>query len=377
MKKRMMIMIITVAVVFGGVYGFQQFKAAMMVQWLAGNGVPPATVTVARVDFADWQTQVRAVGTLRAVQGITLVAERAGVVEKIYFQSGDRVQAGQLLLTLDSDEEKAQLSAAESGLALAKLTLERDVAQFKIQAISQAQLDMDEADVKAQQALVAQRRAVLGKLQIHAPFSGRMGVSMLSVGQLLNVGERIASLQNTKQMLIDFNIPQKQLAAVSKGQVVHVRSNSHAEHSFDGKISAVDTVVNATTRNVLVEAVLDNQDDILKPGMFAEVFIQVGASKRWLTLPQTAITYNAYGATVFLAKAGAVAEDGQAGLPVAEQIFIKTGPTRGDQVAIMSGLTDGADVVTSGQMKLKNGTPLIINNSHEPANDAAPTPQEQ
>lgn len=212
----------------------------------------------------------------------------------------------------------AQLSAAESALALAKLTLKRDAAQFKIQAISQAQLDMDEADVKAKQALVAQRRAVLGKLQIRAPFSGRIGVSMLSVGQLLNVGERIASLQNTKQMLIDFNIPQKQLAAVSKGQVVHLRSNSYAEHSFDGKVSAVDTVVNATTRNVLVEAVVDNQDDMLKPGMFAQVVIQVGASKRWLTLPQTAITYNAYGATLFLAKAGAVAEDGQAGLPVAD-----------------------------------------------------------
>jgi len=376
MKKRMIIMLISVAVVFGGVAGFQQFKATMMAQWLAGNGQPPATVTAIEATFDAWQTEVRAVGTLRAVQGIDLVTERAGTIEKILFHSGDVVKEGQLLLVLDSAEEKAQLNAAKAALELAKQTLKRDEAQLKVKAISQAQLDMDEADLKAKQAYVKQWQAVVSKLEIRAPFSGRLGVSNINVGQLMQVGEKIASLQNSEKMLIDFHVPQKALAVVAVGQSVALQTNTYEGKTFTGQILAIDTVVAANTRNVLVEAELDNSKGDLVPGMFAEVKIKAGQSKRYLTLPQTAITFNAYGATVFLVKAGEAAEDGTAGLPIAEQIFVQTGETRGDQVAIVSGIEAGMQVVTSGQMKLKNGTPLIINNSHEPTNEQAPTPQE-
>ena len=376
MKKRMIIMLISVAVVFGGVAGFQQFKATMMAQWLAGNCQPPATVTAIEARFDAWQTEVRAVGTLRAVQGIDLVTERAGTIEKILFHSCDVVKKGQLLLVLDSAEEKAQLNAAMAALELARQTLKRDEAQLKVKAISQAQLDMDEADLKAKQAYVKQWQAVVSKLEIRAPFSGRLGVTNINVGQLMQVGEKIASLQNTEKMLIDFSVPQKVLAVVAVGQGVALQTNTYEGRSFAGQIRAIDTVVATNTRNIRVEAELDNRNGELVPGMFAEVKVKAGESVSYLTLPQTAITFNAYGATVFLVKAGEAAEDGTMGLPKAEQIFIQTGATRGDQVAIVSGIEAGMQVVTSGQMKLKNGTPLIINNSHEPANEQAPTPQE-
>jgi len=376
MKKRMTIMLISVAVVFGAVIGFQQFKAYMMAQWLAGNGLPPATVTAVEVKFEDWQPQIRSVGTLRARQGAIIVAERGGKVEAVHFKPGEEVKRGQLLVELDAGEEMAQLQAAKAALALAKITLKRDKGQIEVHAISQAQLDISKADLQAKQAQVDQLQAVLDKMHIHAPFAGRLGVSTLSIGQYLNAGANIISLQSSNPMTIDFNIPQRLLAQVKSGQSVRLQTNTFGDRIFTGKISAIDSRVDTNTRNVHVEAVINNEKGDLVPGMFAEVRIDTGSSNAYLTLPQTAITYNAYGATVFLARPGKVGDDGKPAMPIAEQVFVKTGEVRGDQVAILSGIDEGTMVVTSGQMKLKNGTPLIINNSHSPANEAAPTPQE-
>lgn len=377
MKKRMTIMLISVAVLFGGIIGYQQFKAYMMGKFLAGNGLPPATVTAMEAKFADWQPQIRSVGSLRARQGAMIVAERAGTVETVHFKAGEEVRAGKLLLELDAGEEKAQFKAAQAALALAKITLNRDKEQMKIHAISQAQLDADKADMQAKQAQVEQLQAVLDKLQIHAPFSGRLGVSTVSVGQYLKAGASIISLQSSDKMLIDFNIPQRQLAQIKAGQSVRLQTNTFADRDFTGEIVAIDSLIDANTRNVHVEALIDNAKGDLVPGMFAEVHIETGSINAYLTLPQTAISYNAYGSTVFVARPGKAGEDGKEPMPVAEQIFVKTGSVRGDQVALLSGINEGDTVVTSGQMKLKNGTPLIIDNSHPPANEVAPTPQEQ
>ncbi|HKI59532.1 MAG TPA: efflux RND transporter periplasmic adaptor subunit [Mariprofundaceae bacterium] len=377
MKKRMTIMLVSVAVLFGAVIGFQQFKAYMMGQWLAGNGLPPATVTAMEAKFEQWQPKIRSVGSLRARQGAMIVAERASTVEAVHFKAGEEVRAGKLLLELEAGEEKAQFKAAKAAQALAKITLERDQEQIKVHAISQAKLDAAKADFQAKQAQVEQLQAVLDKLQIHAPFSGRLGVSTISVGQYMNAGATIISLQASDKMLIDFNIPQRQLAEVKAGQSVSLHSSTFAGRHFKGEIVAIDSRVDTNTRNVHVEALIDNAKGDLVPGMFAEVYIETGASKAYLTLPQTAITYNAYGTTVFVARPGKPSEDGKEPMPVAEQIFVKTGAVRGDQVALLSGINEGDIVVTSGQMKLKNGTPLIINNTHPPANEAAPTPQER
>jgi len=377
MKKRMTIMLISVAVLFGAVIGFQQFSAYMMAQWLAGNGLPPATVTAMEAKLEQWQPKIRSVGSLRARQGAMIVAERAGTVETIHFKAGEEVRAGKLLLELAAGEEKAQFKAAEAALALAKITMKRDKEQIKVHAISQAQVDADKADLQAKQAQLEQLQAVLDKLQIHAPFSGRLGVSTVSVGQYLNAGATIISLQASDKMLIDFNIPQRQMAEVKAGQTVSLQTNTFVGRPFKGEIVAIDSRVDTNTRNVHVEALIDNAKGDLVPGMFAEIQIETGSANAYLTLPQTAITYNAYGTTVFVARAGKPTEDGKDPMPVAEQIFVKTGAVRGDQVALLSGINEGDMVVTSGQMKLKNGTPLIINNSHKPANEPAPTPQEQ
>ncbi|MDX8405907.1 MAG: efflux RND transporter periplasmic adaptor subunit [Mariprofundus sp.] len=373
MKKRMLIMLAIVGSAFAMLIGYQQFGAYMMNKWLAGNGQPPATVTTMAAGFQDWQPEIRSVGTLRAKHGVDIVSEVAAMVERLHFTSGDSVKAGALLLELDSATEQAQLDAARASARLAAITLERDQAQYRVKAVSQAQLDMDRADLKVKQAQAAQLRAALDKLRIRAPFAGKIGVSVISPGQYVRPGEVIVSLQAIQPILVDFNIPQRQLSALKVGQQLSLNDSQ----SFSGAITAIDSRVNASTRNVRVEGRVDNSAGVLLPGMYAKVRVASGQRKRLLTLPQTAISYNAYGSTVFLAKPGdKPAKAGKPSLPRAEQVFVKTGSRRGDQVAVLSGINEGDIVVTSGQMKLKNGTPLIINNAHSPAFEPDPQPQE-
>jgi len=391
MKKRMTIMLAIVGTAFALLIGYKMFGAYMMSKWLAGNGLPPATVTTMVADYQQWQPQIRSVGTLRAKNGVEMVGEVAGIVQALHFKSGDKVKAGELLIELDADEEQAQLDAALAAVALARSNYERDRAQFKVLAVSQAQLDADEADLKVKQAEAARLRAVVDKMHIRAPFTGRLGVSALSPGQYIRVGEVLVSLQASDPILVDFSVPQRQIAEMAVGQRVLLGSDAFKGREFAGEISAIDSRVDANTRNVRIEARVDNPKGELLPGMYAEVRVQVGEPMKLLTLPQTAVTYNAYGSTVFLARpakpvaAGeaaqegaeqGVASSGKPAMPLAEQVFVKTGMKRGDQVAVISGVNEGDVVVTSGQMKLKNGTPLVVNNSHPPAFEPDPKPQE-
>jgi len=377
MKKRMIIMLASVGLVFGAIFGFNQFKAYMMAKYFASMGLPPATVTTMTAATQEWQPEVRSVGSLRAMHGVDLVSEVSGVVQSIHFKSGDTVKSGALLVELDDDAEKAQLDAAEAAAELASLTYKRDQAQFKVKAVSQAQLDLDLADLKAKRAQVAQLRAVLDKMRIRAPFAGRLGVTAISRGQYLSPADIIVTLQSSDPIMVDFSVPQKLVAQLKVGQAVHLSSNAFGSRVFDGEVSAIDSKVDLNTRNVRVEAKVDNPTGELLPGMFAEVRVATGEAEHYLTLPQTAIAYNAYGSTLFLAKpSDKPATDGKPAMPVAEQVFVKTGATRGDQVAVISGIKEGDVVVTSGQMKLKNGTPLIVNNSVQPAFEPAPKPQE-
>ncbi|MBF0281571.1 MAG: efflux RND transporter periplasmic adaptor subunit [Zetaproteobacteria bacterium] len=372
MKKRMSIMIISVAILFGGIIGFQQFKAAMMAQWLAGNGVPPATVTTIEAQYSDWTPSIQAVSTLRAQAGIMVVNEVPGMIKKIAIQSGAWVEKGDLILELDDAIERAQLQAAEAAAELAVQTYQRDQKQLQVMAVSQSVLDIDHADLKTKQAQVKQLQAQLDKKRIIAPFAGKLGVAAISVGQYLPAGTALVSLQSTHPILADFTIPQNQMAQLHIGQEVTLVSEAFPDNLFTGFVQVLDSVVDINTRTLKVEAFINNPNGLLLPGMFAKVAIKTGDNTPYLTVPQTAITYNAYGSTLFIAKPAASAED----KPLAEQIFVKTGAVRGDQTAIIEGLSEHAIVITSGQMKLKNGTPLIINNSIVPANNPAPTPQE-
>ena len=344
------------------------------------KGVPPEAVTTATAAYDQWQPTLNAVGTLRAIHGADLAFEVSGVVTQVGAHAGGEVKQGQLLVQLNDTVEAAQFRAAQASANLAQVTHDRAKQQLEIHAISQGEFDGADADYKAKQAAVQQAAAVLAKKRLTAPFSGQVGLITTSPGAFVNSGVSVVTVQQMDPIYVDFYLPQRELAKLARGQKVELTLDAFGGKTFAGKVTTVNPKVDPSTRNVQVEATLANPKRQLVPGMFAGVALEVGSKDRYLTLPQTAITYNPYGATVFVAKKGeVVGPDGakKEGL-VAQQVFVTTGPTRGDQVAILKGLDEGAVVVTSGGLKLKNGTPLAVSNQGVlPANDANPTPQEQ
>ncbi|MGJ7614040.1 MULTISPECIES: efflux RND transporter periplasmic adaptor subunit [unclassified Variovorax] len=352
------------------------------------------TVSTVEVQKLQWQSQFTAVGTLNPVRGADLSTEVAGLVRAVHFKSGQDVKAGALLVELNADSDIALLHSAEAAAAQAATVLKRDQAQLAVQAVAQAQIDADTNDLKAKRAQVEQQAAVVAKKSIRAPFAGRLGISALNPGQYVNAGDKLVTLQTLDPIYVDFSLPQQQLAGLAVGQVVNLSVDTFPEQTFSGKINAISPKVDSATRNVQVEATIANPKQVLLPGMFANVKIDIGGSQERLTLPSTAVTYNPYGSTVYVVKqaeppkpgapgaagtpAPAPATDAQ-GKPqlVAEQVFIETGPTRGDQISIVKGLQAGQVVVSSGQNKLKNGTPVTVDNSVQPTNDPNPKPQEK
>jgi len=327
--------------------------------------------------FQEWQPQISAVGSLRGVRGVDVTTEIAGLVRSVNFKSGDEVKAGQVLLQLNPDSDVAQLHALEAAAELSATVYQRDRAQYAAQAVSKAALDSDAGDLKSKRAQVAQQAAVVAKKTIRAPFAGRLGISTVNPGQYINPGDKIVTLQTIDPIYVDFALPQQQLARVFIGQTVTVANDAFKDRSFHGKVNAINPLIDVNTRNVQVEATVENTKRELLPGMFANVNVDTGDKQRYLTLPQTAITYNPYGATVFVAKPSAKRDAKGAEAVEAQQVFVTPGPTRGDQVAVVKGIEEGTQVVTSGQLKLKNGTPLIIDNRVQPSNNPNPKPQEQ
>lgn len=373
LMKRLLVMLVAAGVVFGGIFGFQAFKAHMISKFMAANKAPPVTVSAAKAELHSWQPQLTAVGSLRAVRGVDVTTEIAGLVRSLHFKSGDRAAEGQLLVQLNADADVAQLQALEAAAELARTTYERDRAQFAIEAVSQAQVDAAAADLKSKRAQAAQQAAIIAKKAIRAPFAGRLGISTINVGQYLNPGDKIVTLQKLDPVFVDFTLPQQQLARITLGQKVVATTDTYPGQTFDGQITAVDPKVDPQTRNVQVQATLHNPKRQLLPGMFATVKVDSGAAEPLLTLPQTAVTYNPYGETVYLVVAGGNGPDGKPVL-TAKQTFVTIGSTRGDQVAILKGVHDGDLVVTAGQLKLRNGSEVIINNTVQPSNEPAPQP---
>jgi membrane fusion protein, multidrug efflux system len=370
----MLIMILGV-VLLVAVIGFVVFRNIMKQIAQGKVAPPPVVVTAMKAVKQEWQPQLNAVGSLRAVQGVDVTTEIAGLVREIRFKSGDEVKAGAVLIQLNADTDLAQLASLKAAADLAQVTLTRDQAQLAAEAISQAQVDGDAADLKSKRAQAASQQATIDKKTIRAPFSGRLGITLVNPGQYLNPGDKVVTLQTIDPIFIDFNLPQQQISGVLVGQPVTVSSDAYLGQAFGGKVTAIDAKVDTATRNVQIEATVENPKRLLLPGMFGRAAVDSGEKKTYLTLPQTAITYNPYGATVFIT---ADKKDAKGNPQVqAQQVFITPGPTRGDQVAILKGVPDEAMVVTSGQLKLKNGTPLRIDNSVQPQNDQNPTPQEQ
>jgi len=401
--KRMVVMVLLVLLLIGIIAGI---KVMMVMKMIAGmKPPPPGVVSTAKTTYREWQPELRAVGTLRAVRGADLALDVAGLVTRVNVQSGNEVKEGQVLLQLRDSEDVAQLHQLEAAAALADLTFGRATRQLVVQAISKADYDQAGADLKVKQAAVQQQQVNVAKKQLRAPFSGRAGIVTINPGAYLNSGAMIVTVQQIDPVFVDFHLPQKNLAELKVGQKVELTLDAFPGKMFEGSLSAISPKVDDDTRNVQVEARVPNPDRLLTPGMFAGVNIDVGAKQRYLTLPQTAVVYNPYGETVFVVKKKSEADKAQAAeaaknadhnvqqpatkdaskdktppLPadalVVQQAFVTTGATRGDQVAIVKGLDEGAEVVTSGQIKLKSGVPITIDNSVQPADSPNPTPQE-
>jgi membrane fusion protein (multidrug efflux system) len=376
LQRRMTIMLCAVFLLLGLIFTFNQLKTFMIKYFISGMGLPPATVSTMVVGSSEWQPQLSSVGNVRAFRGVELSTEIGGLVQTVPIKSGQDVKEGELLIKLNDASDVAQLNSLKAMADLAKVINERDAQQLVIQAISKNVFDSSKADAKSKQAQVEAQAALVAKKNLKAPFSGRVGIVSINPGQYVNSGDKLFTLQTLDPIFVDFTLPQSNAEQIQVGQDVVVTTDAFKDASFAGKITAVSPKVDTNTRNIQIEAQIANPDKKVLPGMFANVNIKLGDQVKLLTLPQTAVTYNPYGSTVFIAKdTGKKDKKGKPALE-AQQVFVTTGSTRGDQVAILKGINEGDTVVTSGQLKLKNGTPLMINNKVQPANSPDPRPQE-
>ncbi|MCX7098212.1 MAG: efflux RND transporter periplasmic adaptor subunit [Methylococcales bacterium] len=376
MIKRMIIMLMVVGLILGGIFYFISFKGRMIKEFMAAQGIPVQTVSTITATSMEWSPKLEAIGNLQAVQGTNVSAEVSGIVAAIYFQQGDNVKQGAPLLQLRAADDKAKLAALNASAQLARVTYNRNLEQYRVEAVSKQTLDMDKANLDVALANSAQQQAVVDKKLVRAPFSGRLGVRLVDVGQFLEAGAPIANLQALDTIYVDFYLPQQALATLKVGLPVRLTTDAYPQQEFTGTISVINPKIDLTTRNVLVRASLNNPKHQLLPGMYAVVTIASGQAQNRVTLPRTAITFNSFGATVFRVEDGG--KDGQ-GKPtlLVKQHFVTTGETRGDQIAILKGVDEGDIIVTSGQIKLRNGSPVVVDNSIKPSDDPAPQPIDQ
>ncbi|GGI23480.1 efflux RND transporter periplasmic adaptor subunit [Bradyrhizobium guangdongense] len=366
MIKRMTIMLGGMAILFGGLYGFQTFKDMMIRKAIGGMANPPQTVSTVVAANAPWQTTLSAVGSLRAVNGADLALQVAGIVQGIQFSSGESVAAGQPLLSLVATDDVAKLNSLQATAENYAIVLKRDEEQIKFSAVSQATLDGDKANLKNAQALVDQQKAVVEQKTLKAPFAGRLGIRAVDLGQYLSAGTTIVTLQSLDPIYVDFYLPQQALASISINQDVTISVDAFPGERFTGQITAINAKVDSTSRNVQVRATLRNGEARLLPGMFAKVEIAVGKPEQVVTVPLTAIVNNSYGDLVYLVDN---LHDGQG---IARQMFVKTRSPKGDRIAVTEGVSPGETVVIAGQLKLRNGSPVKVDNSHVPVAEAAP-----
>jgi membrane fusion protein (multidrug efflux system) len=373
MVKPLVILLLTVAVVIGGIFGWQHFIGNVTKKYMGAMATAPQTVSSTIAAVSSWQSRSQALGTLRAVRGADLAAQAPGVVDKIHIESGAEVAAGTVLLTLKPNDDPAKLAQLQAQAELASITLKRDQEQLDAQAISQATVDADASNLKSARAQVAAQQALIEEKVVRAPFAGSLGIRLVDEGQYLAAGTTVVTLQALDPIYIDFYVPQQALARLKVKQAVSATVDAYPGVAFTGNIASVNSKVDAASRNVQVRASFANADRRLVPGMYANVDIDDGDPSTLVTLPQSAITYNPYGNTVYLVQKSGTDDKGNPKLTVLQR-FVKLGDTRGDQVAVKSGVAAGDEVVTAGQMKLRNGSPVVINNKIVPSSDSNPTP---
>jgi membrane fusion protein (multidrug efflux system) len=376
MIKRMIIMLIIVGIILGGIFGFISFKGRMIKEYMSSQGEPIHTVSTITANAMDWLPKMEAVGSLQASQGTNVSAEVPGIVEEIYFKQGDNVKLGMPLLQLRAKDELAKLEALKATAEINRITYNRNLAQFEVNAISKQTLDIDKANLEVATANVNQQQALLNKKLIRAPFSGKLGIRLVDVGQYLEAGTAISTLQALDTIFVDFFLPQQALPSLKTGQQVTLNSDAYPSDSFTGDITVINPKIDTNTRNVKIRATLNNPNHKLLPGMYVTVSITTGSAQRYITLPRTTITFNSFGSTVYRLENNGQDETGKAKL-IAKQSLVTTGATRGDQITILTGVKEGETIVTTGQIKLRNGSPVTVDNSIQPSNDVNPQPSDQ
>ena len=373
MIKPIVIIVVAVVLILGAIFGMQRFFGGMFKKNMAAAAAAPQTVSTIEAATSEWRPFIQSTGTLRAVRGADLSAQASGVVDEIAFDSGNEVPLGKVLLRLKPNDDYAKLQQLQAAAELADQTYKRDQEQFAAQAISQANIDTDVSTLKSARAQVAAQQALIDEKIVKAPFAGRLGIRQVDIGQYLTSGTTVVTLQALDPILVDFYVPQQALAQMKIGQPVSATVDTYAQEAFSGAIEAINSRVDPSSRNVQVRANLHNPDKRLVPGMFANVRIQYGEKNDQITLPQTVVTYNPFGDTVFVVEKNGADDKGNSHLTV-QQRFVKLGATRGDQVAVLSGIKAGEIVVSAGQMKLRNGVSVAINNDVVPTNSPNPNP---
>ena len=359
---------------FGGVVAILVVvKAAQLQEMMSANHAPPlTTVSTATAQLEDWYPVIHSIGTLAPVQGVTLSSELDGAIVRISVENGAGVQQGDLLIELDTSVERAQLAAAEARTELSRLQVNRAKELRTKDTISQSDLDTAVAQYAQTQADLAAIKANIEKKSIRAPFGGRVGIRMVNEGQYISRGTPLIPLQKLDSVFADFYVPQRQLPQLALGQEVRIKVDAFPEQPFLATLSAINPQVDAMTRNVAVQATLPNPGEVLRAGMFAEIEVVLKRADKVVVVPATAVSYASYGNSVFVVEQ-MKGEDGSAYQGVRQQP-IKLGRTRGDQVAIIEGLTGGEEVVSSGVFKLRNRLPVNVNNSVTPSNSSNPAP---
>lgn len=370
MVKRLIIVLLGLAVVFGGVLGWQVYAERQLHQRLAAQGQPPVTVSATHAKAEVWHPEYRAVGSLEARHGVDVTSEASGLVVKLNFESGQEVEEGQVLVQLDDAPDRARLQGLQAQAEYARIKLERDQDLLRKHDISQSQYDEDKAALENAVAAVDNQQALIAQKAVKAPFAGRLGIRLVDLGQYIEAGNPLVTLQALNPIYVNFALPQERLAHLAPGLPVEVTVDAYPGKVFKGKVTTISPKVDESTRNIRIQATLDNPQELLRPGMFVAVSVILPERQNVVTLPNTAIMYNPYGDTVFVieeSKGG----NGESRL-TARSVVVFTGETRGDQVAITKGLKAGDRVVTSGQLKLRNGVPVKINNSITPSDNPAP-----
>ncbi|RWX54824.1 efflux RND transporter periplasmic adaptor subunit [Photobacterium chitinilyticum] len=365
MAKRVILTIVGLMIVISVLAGIKALQIRRMIDNETAFVVPHETVTTAVVRAESWESLLTAVGSLEAVQGVTVAAELPGKVVQVAFDSGTKAEKGELLVRQNTTSERAQLAGAEASVELARLTYNRTADLYKKKTVSKSELDTARANLRQVVAEVDSIRTVIAKKTIRAPFAGRLGIRQVDLGQILSEGDGIVSLQALGPVLVNFLLPQRQVAQITTGTIVRVTADTHPNTVIEGVITAINPEVDAATRNIRVQATVPNPDEMLRPGMYVNVVVVLSVREDVLTIPVTAVLYAPYSDSAFVVESSKNGEKGGTG-KVLRQQFVRLGEKRGDYITVLSGLEENEIVVSRGVFKLRNGQAVVVDNTLSP-----------